>query len=86
MSQTQSLNKSHFSSSSESTTAAEQKVLSSLDKGINTQPDIEISVVKPGWLTGLANSIKHVIRSNLSREAIIVWCPKLRELKLIDRG
>ena len=70
MSQTQSLNKSHFSSSSESTTAAEQKVLSSLDKGINTQPDIEISVVKPGWLTGLANSIKHVIRSNLSREAI----------------
>lgn len=48
MSQTQSLNKSHFSSSSESTTAAEQKVLSSLDKGINTQPDIEISVVKPG--------------------------------------
>lgn len=70
MSQTQSLNKSHFSSSSESTTSAEQKVLSSLDKGINTQPDIEISVVKPGWLTGLANSIKHVIRSNLSREAI----------------
>lgn len=70
MSQTTSLNKSQFSSSSESTTAAEQKVLSSLDKGLNTQPDIEISVVKPGWLTGLANRIKHVIRSNLSREVI----------------
>ena len=70
MSQTKSFNKSQFSSSSESTTAAEQKVLSSLDKGINTQPVIEMSVVKPGFLNGLSNSIKHVIRTNLSREVL----------------
>ena len=71
MSQTKSFNKSQFSSSSESTTAAEQKVLSSLDKGINnTPPVIEISVVKPGFLNGLSNSIKHVIRTNLSREVL----------------